>query len=78
MLRATSREARQVPAQPDVTWPLLVDEELTHTDRTIRLDMIERLSLVPGDWSRDILQRARGEETDPQIVAALEDALDRV
>jgi hypothetical protein len=79
MLRAANREGASARLSTrGAGWPRLVDEKLTHAGDALRRDMIERLSMVPGAWSRDILERARSEERDPQILAAIEDALRRV
>jgi hypothetical protein len=79
MLRSHRREAepQAAPAReaPAHAWPKLVDESLEYADAELRLDMIDRLSVVPGDWSRGILEQARLEETDPAIRAAIDRAL---
>lgn len=54
-----------------VTWPQLVDETLGDVETPVRLDMIERLSLVNTVWSRGVLERALEEERDPEIVRVL-------
>ena len=76
MLRASSRAAADASGNSAaVTWPRLVDDDLAAADTAMRLDMIERLGLVPGDWSREILERAREEETDANVTAAIDKAL---
>jgi hypothetical protein len=60
-----------------LTWPTLVDDTLTDTDVSLRLDMVERLSIVNNDWSRDILERAQREESDSQMRSAIDAALQR-
>ena len=65
MLRTLREEERQGAAR--VSWPRLVDESLTATDAQLRLDMIERLSVIDTEWSRGVLERARAEE--PELVA---------
>lgn len=67
------RSIERKPKQP--LWPALVDEELRDADLALRLDMIERLALVPSDWSTKILKQAREEEKDPALRAAIDSAL---
>ena len=77
MLRAASRRQPVISGGPIVpSWPRMVDEDLSSADVATRLDMIERLGLVPGDWSREILERAKLEESDAQLIAAIGRALD--
>ncbi len=56
-------------------WPQLVDEELTGAGKSLRLDIVERLSLVDNGWSRGILERARTQERDPDVRAVIDKAL---
>jgi hypothetical protein len=72
MLR-TARESPHPPAKP--RWPRLIDEDLSEVDRDLRLDMIERLSIVRSEWSRGVLQHARTEERDPELLSAIDTAL---
>ena len=74
MLR-TLREEKPVPAR--VTWPQLVDESLADADAQLRMDMIERLSIVDTEWSRGVLERARAEDPDDAVRSAIELALRR-
>lgn len=74
MLR-TLREER--PAQAPLTWPRLVDESLANVDAQLRLDMIERLSIIDTQWSRGVLERARAEDPDEAVRSAIELALER-
>lgn len=75
---AMMRSLREESATPrGVTWPKLVDDTLTGADASLRLDMVERLSIVNSEWSRGILQRAKAEEPDPQVRSAIEAALER-
>lgn len=60
---------------PRPTWTGLVDDELLDADRDLRLDMIERLSIVRSEWSRGVLQRAHSEERDPDLLAAIDRGL---
>jgi hypothetical protein len=69
----TQRESRAASA--GVTWPRLVDEELSRVDAGVRLDMVERLGIVNTEWSREILKRALTEETDERITHAIRAAL---
>lgn len=75
MMRSVRDEATAV--QPSLAWPQLVDESLGGADVQLRLDMIERLSIVNSEWSRGVLQRARAEEADPRVRSAIELALER-
>lgn len=73
---AMMRSLREETPQPQaVSWPQLVDESLAHTDAALRLDMVERLRIVDTDWSTGVLQQARREEPDPQVLAAIDLAL---
>lgn len=73
MLRST-RPAAQPPVSPPPppAWPQLVDPDLRDAPDELRLDMIARLSWVNNAWSREILERARAEERDPAILAAID------
>lgn len=64
MLRTLREE--QKPSHR-VTWPQLVDDSLANADAQLRLDMIQRLSIIDTEWSRGILKRAQAE--DPDLVA---------
>lgn len=72
MLRS-ARRAHHEAAGP--RWPKLIDESLEGADKRLRLDMIDRLSILRTSWSRDVLQRARNEEVDPDVLSAIEAAL---
>jgi hypothetical protein len=72
MLRSAQQE-RTKPAPPK--WTTLIDETLKDPDKDLRLDMIERLSIVQTDWSRDVLSRARAQERDPDLLSAIDSAL---
>lgn len=74
---AMLRSLREQPAPPPPTWPQLVDDSLRSADVRLRLDMVERLSIVNSGWSRDVLERAKAEETDPRVRSAIELALER-
>ena len=73
MLRKYPREEKASAA--GIAWPRLVDERLGNVDQSFRLDMIERLSIVRSEWSRTVLQQAKDEEDDPEMRAAIENAL---
>lgn len=74
MLRS-ARKASEPAAPAPLQWPLLVDDELRDADATLRADLVARLAVVDSAWSRDVLQRAREEERDPQVAAAIAGAL---
>lgn len=65
------------PAAPSVQWPQLVDESLAGADAQLRLDMVERLSIIDTQWSRGVLERARAEDPDEAVRSAIELALAR-
>lgn len=74
MLRTLRAEQ---PPRARITWPQLVDESLGNADAQLRLDMIERLSIVDTEWSRGVLERARAEDPDDAVRSAVELALER-
>jgi hypothetical protein len=65
----------ETPVLARAAWPKLVDDSLADADVTLRLDVIERLSIVNSEWSRDVLERANAEERDARVRAAIEAAL---
>lgn len=69
----TERMANSVVKEP--AWPKLVDESLAQSDKQLRLDMIERLGIVRTEWSQNILERARSEERDRDVLGAIERVL---
>lgn len=75
MLRSLREPARVRGSS--ASWPQLVDESLGETDVQLRLDMIDRLSIVNNDWSRSVLQRAKAEERDSRVRSAIALALER-
>lgn len=74
MMRSVREET--APAHSSLAWPQLVDDSLGSADVQLRLDMVERLSIVNSAWSRDVLERARLEEADPRVRSAIELALE--
>lgn len=75
MMRSLREEP---PAKPAAnSWTRLVDDSLAAADVPLRLDMVERLSIVDSPWSRDILERARAQESDPNVRSAIDLALQR-
>lgn len=74
MLRSLREEH---PAQPQPNWPQLVDESLANAGTQLRLDVVERLSIIDTEWSRGVLERARAEDPDETVRAAVELALSR-
>lgn len=69
------RSERQTPPSTEPGWPKLVDESLAQSDKQLRLDMIERLGIVGTGWSQNILEQARHEERDPEVLSAIERVL---
>ena len=59
------------PAALNPSWPQLIDESLVSADRQLRLDMIERLSIIAQPWCEDVLRQAIEQEDD----AAVRDAI---
>ncbi len=57
------------------SWPRLVDESLTNADRQLRLDIVERLSIIGEPWCVDILRQAMKDENDADIRSAISNAL---
>ena len=75
MMRSLREEP---PAKPAAnSWTRLVDDSLAAPDVPLRLDIVERLSIVDSPWSRDILERARAQESDPNVRSAIDLALQR-
>jgi hypothetical protein len=74
---AMLRSTREQPPAPRASWPQLIDESLSCADSQLRLDMIERLSIVGTAWSREILERAKAEDPDPHVRSMAQLALDR-
>lgn len=75
MMRSLREEP---PAKPAAnSWTRLVDDSLGTADVPLRLDMVERLSMVDSPWSREILERARAQESDPNVRSAIDLALQR-
>lgn len=73
LLRALDRRPEHGAKSP--AWPTLIDETLGTADAQTRLDLIERLALVPSPWSTTVLNTARDEERDPQVRSAIDAAL---
>lgn len=70
------RTASQTPPAPKGPyWTKLVDESLSGVDKQLRLDIVERLSLLQNEWSQNILEQAREEERDPDVLAAIDRVL---
>jgi len=69
----TANDTNSAVKQPG--WPKLVDESLAQSDKQLRLDMIERLGIVRTEWSQGILEQARSEERDPEVLSAIERVL---
>ena len=83
MLRS-SREPAPVsapvrtPARTRVAWPRLVDDSLTDTDPELRLDLVERLSIIGEPWCVEILRHAGETEDDPDVKSAISVALSQL
>jgi len=69
-------EAVEVPDGP--SWPELVEPSATGCDVVARLDLVDALASIGSPWALGVLYRAREEETDPIVQAAIRLALERV
>lgn len=59
------------PAVANPSWPQLIDESLVSADRQLRLDIIERLSIVAQPWCEDVLRQAIEQEDDAVVKNAI-------
>ena len=75
IMRSLREEQEAAPSA--VQWTQLVDESLLDADTQLRLDIVERLSIVNNDWSRSILERAQAQERDASVRTAIALALER-
>ena len=57
------------------SWPRLVDESLADADPRLRLDIVERLSIVGEPWCVDILRQAFKDENDAGVKEAISSVL---
>jgi len=64
------------PAAAYPKWPQLIDESLVAADRQLRLDIIERLSIVAQPWCEDVLRQAIEQEDDAAVKSAAASALE--
>lgn len=64
------------PAASVPTWPRLIDDSLIAADRQLRLDIIERLSIVAQPWCEDVLRQAVEQEDDAVVKSAAVSALE--
>ncbi len=72
-MRASNRRDKLGAA--NVSWPELVDDDIQETDAGVRLEMVERLAMVPGAWSRGVLEQAQREEREAGVRSAIDRAL---
>ncbi|HEX3467743.1 MAG TPA: hypothetical protein VHT05_06680 [Candidatus Elarobacter sp.] len=56
------------PAAPD--WPALVDPRAGGSAAPVRLALIEALTTLSTPWADALLERARDDESDPEVRAA--------
>jgi hypothetical protein len=56
-------------------WTQLVDESLKDADPQLRLDIVERLSIIGEPWCTDILRQAFKDENDAGVKAAISASL---
>lgn len=74
----TSDERGDVPKKVEPEWPLLVDPRAAGCDTSTRLALIDALLTVRAPWADSILRKARLEEADGLVRAALDAGLDAV
>jgi hypothetical protein len=63
------------PVAAEVAWPALVDPRASACDTVARLGLVEALATVRTPWSDAVLRRARDDEPDPEVRAAVVAAL---
>jgi hypothetical protein len=56
-------------------WTQLVDESLKDADPQLRLDIVDRLSIIGEPWCVDVLRQAFKDENDAGVKAAISSAL---
>lgn len=78
MLRSTREPTPVIVTdQPSlVTWPCLVDESLSDAGPDLRLDLVERLSIIGQPWCVEILKQALVQENDASVKDAVGAALE--
>ncbi len=64
------------PAGPP--WPELVEPSATACDAHARLDLVDALASLRSPWAMGVLVRARDQETDPDVAAAIDAAISAV
>jgi hypothetical protein len=58
-----------------LTWLRAVEPDIDDADLNTRLKLVEALRIVNNKWSREVLQLAYAEESDPAIRTEIYDAL---
>ncbi|MGD1068110.1 MAG: hypothetical protein ABR975_14980 [Vulcanimicrobiaceae bacterium] len=58
-------------AEPVAAWPLLVDPAAAGADAVVRGALVDALGTVDAPWARALLERAREDEPDPAVRAAI-------
>jgi hypothetical protein len=66
----------ETPAGPP--WPELVEPSATACDAHARLDLVDALASLRSPWAMGVLVRARDQETDPAVAAAIDAAISAV
>ena len=56
-------------------WPELVEPSASYCDAAARLDIVDALGSIGSPWALDVLRRAKGEESDPKVLAAIDAVL---
>ena len=62
-------------AEASPAWTELIDPRAAACDAVARLDMVDALADLDSAWARDVLHRARDQEHDPAVRAAIDAAL---
>lgn len=75
MLRTAREQNPPESKRPAPDWPKLVDESLAGANRQLRMDLVERLSIVGEPWCADVLRQALKEEDDIGVRSAISVAL---
>jgi hypothetical protein len=77
LLAALRRHPDRVapPAPTAIYWPLLLGTGQREFDQPMRLAIVRQLAAADKDWRLPILLCAREQETDPEMVEAVQRAL---
>ena len=73
-----SSSSPAAPRDDAPAWPELVEPTATDCDAHARLDLVDALASLRSPWAIGVLVRARDQETDPTVAAAIDAAIDAV